>query len=221
MQGLYVILNHTHQSPKEMLHLCRQVLRGGADIVQYRNKQGHRAQILPIAMELASLCHEADVPFLLNDYPQWVEDVGADGAHIGQQDLSIAEARMYVGPERLLGVSASHPKAARAAEQQGADYVGCGHVFATTTKPKGFEPIGVDGLAAVVRSVGIPVFAIGGIFVERVGKIVSMARPAGIVLVSALSFSEDPASVCKECKELLLTRDFKRTKPLSMSTKST
>ncbi|MGQ9592083.1 MAG: thiamine phosphate synthase, partial [Planctomycetota bacterium] len=140
----------------------RAALEAGAEMVQLRAKVRPDGEVLAAARRLRELTARAGALFVVNDRPDLAVLACADGVHVGQEDLPVAEARAIVGPERLVGVSTHGPEQARAAERAGADYVGAGPVFPTSTKEAG-PPIGPDGLAEILGAVSIAAFAIGGI----------------------------------------------------------
>lgn len=167
--GLYAIIDDA--SPHAPLALVRAVLRGGARVVQLRFKQTGSRALVEAARAALPLCREAGALLFLNDRPDLALLVGADGVHLGQDDLPLAEARRILGPGPLLGLSTHSDAELDAALAQGADCVGFGPVFATATKAatdRGSTPLppphGLAGLAlAVARARGTPVIAIGGL----------------------------------------------------------
>lgn len=138
-------------------------IRGGAAIVQYRGKEGNEAQREQQARELLALCHEKQVPLLINDDPQLAGDIGADGVHLGQSDSGLAEARALLGNEAIIGVTCHDSLAlAKQAQQQGASYVAFGRFFPSHTKPAA-PPANISVIEQAKAELRIPVCAIGGI----------------------------------------------------------
>lgn len=169
-------------------------VRGGATVVQLRDKDADDAAYLEAARALAKALAAFDAPLLLNDRPHLVRAAGAAGAHVGQSDLSPAEARALLGPDAILGLSIERPEQIDAAARAHADYFGVGPVRATATKPDHAPPIGFDGLAACVRRAGeTPCVGVGGLDVDDAAA-VRATGAAGVCFVSALMASDDPAA---------------------------
>lgn len=166
-------------------------LRGGVQVVQLRMKAAEPARVVEVGRRFRSLCEGHGVPLLINDHPELVEPAGADGVHLGQDDMAVAEARELLGPERIIGLSTHDEHQIREAGAAGADYIGVGPVYATPTKP-GRPGVGTD-LIARARSVAVqPFFAIGGIHPGNVAAV----RAAGaerVAVVRAITEAEDPA----------------------------
>lgn len=179
------------------LEVARAALAGGATLVQLRDKGATAAALFRLAAALLPLCRQAGVPLVVNDRLDVALAAGADGVHLGQDDLPAAEARRLLGPDRILGVSAATPAEARAAEQAGADYVGVGPVFPTATKPDAGEAVGLKALAAVRAAVAIPVLAIGGITAANAGAAVA-AGADGVAVISAVSRAPDMAAAVRD-----------------------
>lgn len=176
-------------------------LRGGADIVQLRHKTLPRGELLGLAERLARTCADAGAILIVNDHADIAILSGAAGVHVGPDDLSVAAARLVVGPDLLVGASASSPEAGRAAEREGADYIGSGPAYPTPIKTEK-RVIGPVGIAAVAAAVGIPVFAIGGVNHGRVAAL----RRAGLqraCVLRALAEAEDPEAEARGLRAAL------------------
>lgn len=156
-------------------------LQGGVNVVQLRQKHLPRARVLELACALAQACARAGALFIVNDHLDVALLSGADGVHLGPDDLSVAAARRVAGPDLIVGASASTPASAREEERDGADYLGSGPAYATPLKAQK-QVIGPAGVAAVSKAVAIPVFAIGGIERWRLPEL----RAAGIQRVCAI-----------------------------------
>jgi len=165
---LYVILT----TDGDIESIARAALRGGADVVQLRDKRLSPSELLPLARRLADAAHERDALFIVNDRPDIALLSGADGVHLGQDDIPVREARRLLGPARIVGATANTVELATRAEADGADYIGCGAMFPTATKP-GREAVGVQRLVEVSAAVRIPVFAIGGLDASTVGAVLA------------------------------------------------
>jgi thiamine-phosphate pyrophosphorylase len=145
-----------------------------------------------LAETIVALCRQAGARCLVNDRLDVALAVGADGAHVGADDLPVAAARRVLGPGATLGATARDPESARAAIAAGASYLGVGPAYATATKPGLPDPIGPAGIAAVAAAVDVPVIAIGGVTLARVPELLA-ARAYGVAVVSAIGGAPDPA----------------------------
>jgi len=176
--------------PDQVELLVHAWLRGGASVIQLRHKQLPRGRLLELACTLARACSRANALFIVNDYLDVALLSGADGVHLGPDDLSVAAARRVAGANVIVGASASTPEAACHAERDGADYLGSGPAYPTQLKTDK-QVIGPAGVAAVTVAVAIPVFAIGGIERSRLSEL----RAAGVervCAISALGHAPDP-----------------------------
>ena len=188
---LIVITDRDLARPREVTEVVRAALRAGAQAVQLREKALSPRDTLPLARRLRAETEAAGALFFLNDRLDLALAVRADGVHLGPDDLPVAAARRIAPPRFLIGYSADDPAAARAAIADGADYIGCGAVFPTSTKRDAGQAVGLEGLARVVQAVDAPVVAIGGIALERAAA-VFRAGAAGCAVVSAVMAAPDP-----------------------------
>lgn len=161
----------------DWLVMTSEVLRAGVKWVQYRDKESDRCCLFETAVELRELTRKSGAFFIMNDHPDIAAAVDADGVHLGQDDMPVAEARKVLGSEKVIGISTHSIAEAVEAERDGADYVGFGPVFSTGTKDAG-KPIGTDMLARVRSEVNIPVVAIGGITAGELPRVVSAGAQA-------------------------------------------
>jgi thiamine-phosphate pyrophosphorylase len=183
---LIVITDRGMAAPRELYTIIRRSLQAGAPAVQLRDKHATARDLLTQADELRALTHEFSALFFVNDRLDVALACGADGVHLGPDDIPIAAARAAAPPGFLIGASTDDPAAARAAIRAGADYVGCGAVFGTTSKVEAAgEAIGTHRLQQVVAAVDAPVIAIGGINPNNVGAVVA-AGAAGVAVISAI-----------------------------------
>lgn len=173
-------------------------LRGGVDIVQLRDKGLDGEALVAAAAPFRAACKEHGALFIVNDRPELVVACGADGVHVGRSDTPVAEARVLVGPERLIGVSAS--TSGELEDVEGADYVGV-TAFATPTKDDAV-PGGIDLLHAAADTLTIPWFAIGGIEVSNAAEVVAAGAP-GIAVVRAIRDASDPEAAARELRTAL------------------
>jgi thiamine-phosphate pyrophosphorylase len=189
------------QPADETLRLVDAWLRGGADVVQLRNKVLTRSALLPLAAGVGRLCRQRGAVFIVNDHLDVALAAGADGVHLGPDDLSIEAARRLAPPPFVVGASAGTAEAARAAEAAGADYLGSGPAYATPIKMEK-RVIGPEGVALVQASVSIPVFAIGGIDGGRIPEL----RATGVqrvCVIRALALAEDPEQEARRLRRLI------------------
>jgi thiamine-phosphate pyrophosphorylase len=190
-------------SPSAVRRLVAAWLRGGVDVVQLRHKSLPRGELLMLARELAAACSEADALFVVNDHLDVAMLSGADGVHLGPDDLSVAAARRVAGPALLVGASAASPGVAAAAEAAGADYLGSGPAYPTPIKTEK-RVIGPEGIAAVAAAVRLPVFAIGGVDRTRLAPL----RAAGlerVCVIRALAEAADPEAEARAFRAHLTT----------------
>lgn len=192
---VYVITD-SHQargrSPRE---IAQAAIEGGATAVQLRMKDEPARAALDAAREIGPLCRAAGVAFIVNDRVDIAQIAGADGVHIGQDDLPVRDVRGLLGPRALIGVSAATVEEAVAAERAGADYLGVGAIYATGTKPDAGAPVGLDRLREIRRAVRIPLVGIGGITADNAAAVIR-AGASGVAVITAVTRAEDmPAAV--------------------------
>lgn len=174
-----------------------EAIRGGATIVQLREKQLKADDLKKLAISIKKICNKYNVPLIINDDPYLARDIDADGVHVGQSDVAIEEARKILGKDKLVGATAKTVEQAKKACEAGADYLGSGAVFGSTTKLNAI-PMTKELLVEICNSVSIPVVAIGGIDITNVDKLAG-APIAGVAVVSGI-FASD--SVCSATSAL-------------------
>ena len=195
----------TDESPG-LADRVRLALKGGATCIQHRAKCASFEEARADALAIRTLCREAGVPFIVNDSLELALAVGADGLHVGQDDVPAREARRALGPDRILGVSAATVADALKAERDGADYIGTGAMHPTPTKPDA-GCVTMNALRAVCGAVNIPVVAIGGIHAGNVSEF-AHTGVAGLAVVSAIFGAPDPAAAARELVNLIDQTDF-------------
>jgi thiamine-phosphate pyrophosphorylase len=200
---LFVITDPDLARGRSHTEMARAALEGGADAVQLRDKSTSAYNLCRWAREIQPLARKFGALFVVNDRVDVALVAGAEGAHVGPRDLPAREARKLLPRPSILGVSAGDKSLARKAQRAGADYLGVGPVFPTTTKPDGRPPLGVDGLAAIIKAVSIPVVAIGGINHENVSGVIA-AGAAGAAVISAVATEEDMASAARALKRRIV-----------------
>ena len=188
----------TDAVPSDMLEAA---LSGGVDIVQLRLKEAADEEILAASRWFREACDRHGALFVLNDRPDLVERSGADGVHVGQGDLSPAQARAFVGSERIVGLSTHSEEQLAAATGEPVDYVAVGPVFETPTKP-GRPGVGLELVRFAAERVSIPWFAIGGIELGNAADVVA-AGAERIAVVRAIRDADDPAAAARSLRVLL------------------
>lgn len=194
---LYLVLEARPRGadPRPLLDAA---LRGGVDVVQLRDKELADQALVAAADPFRTACEEHGALFVLNDRPDLVEECGADGAHVGRSDMPIEDARALVGPDRLIGTSAS--TAAELAAVGGADYVGV-TAFATPTKEDAVAG-GLELLGDAARSLDVPWFAIGGVELSTMGDVLAAGAP-GVAVVRAIRDADDPETAARLLRSAL------------------
>lgn len=200
---LCVITDAALAPGRDHVAIARAALRGGADMIQLRDKTGDLRALLPQARAIQALCRSHRAIFIVNDRLDLALAAGADGVHVGQEDLPAEAARPLLPPGRILGVSTHSREQAEAARASGADYIGFGPVFATGTKETGYAPRGVGGLREVRAAVRIPILAIGGISLENVAEVIQAGATAPAV-ISAIVAAPDIAAAAAEFSRRIL-----------------
>jgi thiamine-phosphate pyrophosphorylase len=180
----------------EALEVVAAAVAVGAPVVQVRHKDCTDRELYDFAARVVELCAGSSTRCLVNDRVDVALAVGAAGTHLGAEDLPLAAARRLAGPGHLLGGTARNPEQARRLVAEGADYLGVGPAYRTTTKSGLPEPIGPDGVGAVARAVEVPVIAIGGVTAERVGEL-RAAGAWGVAVVDAVSGAADRAAATR------------------------
>jgi thiamine-phosphate pyrophosphorylase len=198
---LYAIVDTGYVTPEQVPAITGQLVAGGVDLIQLRAKKLTRAEITELGKIMRKLIPANGPLFILNDHPELVGQIGADGIHVGQDDLPVADARAQAGANVLVGKSTHSLEQAMAAEVEGADYIGVGPIFATPTKPD-YVPVGPGLIAQVRELVRVPQFCIGGINEETLPEVVK-AGARRVVIVSALLRSADIPAYCRRVRELL------------------
>jgi len=200
---LYVITDEKLQRGRSHVEVARSAIRGGADVIQLREKTTASGDFYRIALELRKLTLDAKVPLIINDRLDIALAVDADGLHVGQDDLPASVARRLLGPGKLLGVSADKPEEALLAEKDGADYIGVGPIFdARGTKPDAGAPQGTGMMAPILEKCRLPIVAIGGIKSGN-AKSVLEAGATSVAIVSDIVAADDIEQAARRVKSLL------------------
>ncbi len=187
IKGLYAIIDASFPDP---VRIAEKLLAGGARIVQLRAKDLPAGGFLHLAREIGAKCREYEAIFIINDRVDLAMLVGADGVHLGQDDMPIAEARKIMGTDKLIGISTHNAAEGLAAAKAGADYIGFGPIFKTHTKKDAEAIKGLKGLKALRREVSLPIVGIGGINDGNIGSVFDAGADAA-ALISALAGAGD------------------------------
>ncbi len=196
---VYVI---THAGFRGRSHeeVARAALAGGATLLQLRDKQASARSLVETARRLVALARPEGIPVVVNDRVDVALAAGADGVHVGEEDLAVADARRILGPHGVVGASAGTVEEAVRAQREGADYVGVGPVFPTGTKPDAGAAIGLEGLSRIAGAVRIPVVGIGGITPDNAAEVVR-AGAAGVAVISAVADAEDMVEATRRLRQ--------------------
>ena len=205
---LYAVTDRHWTGEKPLSEQVKEALEGGATMLQIREKTLSDAEFEQEALELQKICRDFNVPFIVNDNVALAARIGADGVHVGQDDMNVEEARRLIGKDKILGVSAQTVEEAVLAEKQGADYLGVGAVFPTGSK---FDAIEVphETLKEICRAVKIPVVAIGGITKDNLEELKGSGI-AGISVISAIFAKKNIREATEDLKERTLEMLTKR-----------
>ena len=196
---LYAVTDRSWLGNETLYEQVEKALKGGATMVQLREKELDEAAFRKEAEELLKLCRNYHVPFIVNDNVELAKSIGADGVHIGQSDMELTRAREMLGQDAIIGVTAKTVEQAKAAETGGADYLGSGAVFGSSTKLDA-KPMDHALLQEICESVHIPVVAIGGITGENVIKLTGRGM-AGVAVVSGIFACPDIEAGTRKLRE--------------------
>jgi thiamine-phosphate pyrophosphorylase len=181
--------------------LLRGAIAGGVEIVQLREKHLPDEELVAVANAARALCERLGALLIINDRPLVAREVGADGVHVGQDDMSVAEVRELVGPELLIGLSTHSPDEVDAVDAELVDYIGVGPVHATPTKP-GRPAVGIELVRYAAAHASVPFFAIGGIDVANAPEAIE-AGARRLCVLRAIAAAEEPEHAARELLELL------------------
>ena len=186
---LYAVTDRTWLDGRTLYDDVENALKGGVTLLQLREKNMSTDDFINSAKEIKSLCEKYNVPLIINDNVQFAIEIDADGVHLGQDDMDPETARKLLGPDKIIGVTAKTVEQAKTAERKGADYLGSGAVFGSTTKLDA-KPMSKELLKEITSSVDIPVVAIGGINAEN-AKTLKGTGIAGIAVVGGIFANDD------------------------------
>lgn len=197
---LYAVTDRAWLAGQPLEAVVQELLAAGVTCVQLREKHASEAEFLALAKALKPVCARYRAPLLINDSVAVAKAADVDGVHVGQSDMAVAEARRILGPDKIIGASAHSVAEALAAQEQGADYLGCGAVFGTSTKTD-VTALARDELRRICEAVRIPVVAIGGISAQN-APLLAGTGIAGLAVVSALFTAPDKTASARQMRVL-------------------
>ncbi|MCS7459401.1 thiamine phosphate synthase [Paenibacillus doosanensis] len=200
---VYLVMGLEGHGGRTALEIAREALEGGVTILQLREKNAPLKQVLEQGAKLRDLCREYRVPFLVNDRVDVAVLLNADGVHVGQDDIPGLAARQLLGGDKIVGISAGSMEEAEWAMAQGADYLGVGPVYATSTKPDAGEAIGTGLIGDIARRWSVPTVGIGGIHSGNAASVIQ-AGAGGVAVVSAITKQSNPLQAAAELKRIVL-----------------
>jgi thiamine-phosphate pyrophosphorylase len=205
--SLYVVLDRTAARGRDLVELLALALAGGSRMIQLREKEWPSGRLLPLAEKLRAACAAAGATFIVNDRVDLALAVGADGVHLGQDDLPARAARPLLRPGMILGISTHSVEQARTAQADGADYVAVGSMFATTSKAD-FQLVGPDLMRKLRGEIRVPLVGIGGITPDNVSEVIQ-AGADGVAVISAVCAAPDPkAAAARFLTQIRAARDL-------------
>lgn len=200
--GVYAITDSKSGKNKKFLEYCEDLLKGGAKIIQYREKKRDMKLLLEEAKALRELTLKYNATFIVNDYLDIALLSEADGIHIGQDDLPIKDVRKILGENKIIGISTHNPQEAQQAILDGADYIGVGPIFYTETKEDVCAPVTLEYLDFVNKNIKLPYVAIGGIKENNLDKVLAMGAKS-ICLVSELVGADNTLETTKRINNII------------------
>jgi len=199
---LHVLTDTVLQTRFSHVELARLAINGGADAIQFRQKSGSTREMIETAREMRKICAENGATFIVNDRVDVAIAAEADGVHLGQDDFPIPVARKLLGDDVIIGGSASTIEEARQCLLEGADYVGFGPVYPTTSKDDANPVTGIPILKQVVKAISLPIIVIGGVSAENVPEVMR-AGAHGIAVISAVCCQDDPEKATRALHRVL------------------
>ena len=199
---LHVLTDFFFQQRYSHAELGRLAIAGGADVIQFRQKFGSVRHLIVQVEGLVEVCAAANVPLIVNDRVDLALIDGVSGVHLGQSDFPISLARKVLGPDAIIGATATTPQEARNAEEQGATYIGFGPVYNTVSKANPASVKGLDGLRRAVEAVSIPLIAIAGITPERTADVLETGAH-GVAVMTAITTDADPTAATAAFADIL------------------
>ena len=199
---LCVITNTNIQKKYSHIDIAKMAVKGGADILQFRDKFMNTSNLIETAFQIKRICRKSKTKFIVNDRVDIAMIVDADGVHLGNEDIAIKEARKLLGKRKIIGATAHSLREAIKAQNDGADYIGFGHIYTTYSKIKNTKPKGLKLLKKVVSSINIPIFSIGGIDLTNATDVIETGV-FGIAVIGAVVKSDNPVQTIKKLKGII------------------
>ncbi|MCB0713974.1 MAG: thiamine phosphate synthase [Ignavibacteriae bacterium] len=202
---LHIIINSDGEGRPTFspIELTRQVLAGGADTIQYRNKSGSMREMIEEATQILQLCRKAGIPCIINDRVDLCLALDADGVHLGKADMPVPIARKILGGGKVIGATVRNVAQRQQVEEESADYVGFGPIFQSYSKELEVKPFGLDGVREVSRQAKIPVIGIAGITVENCREVIT-AGASGVAVIGAVANAANPAEAVRTLSRTIL-----------------
>lgn len=197
---LYAVSDSRWLNGRTIEEVVQEAIEGGITMLQLRDKNSTEDEIISDAEKLLPICKKAGIPLIINDYPEIAKKCGADGVHLGLSDGSIENARKLLGDHAIIGATAHNLEEAKSAEKAGADYLGVGAAFGSSTK-KNASNFNIEDYLEITSNVSIPVVAIGGINSDNVSKLNGFGL-AGVAVVSAIFDSDDVKKSAEKMRRL-------------------
>jgi thiamine-phosphate pyrophosphorylase len=200
--GVYLVTDRPAFLGRDPLEVVAAAVAGGASVVQLREKRATTREFVELARALLGLLRPLGVPLIINDRVDVALAAGADGVHVGQDDMDPRDVRKLIGPDKILGLSVTGADEARTARGMPVDYLGAGPVFATATKKDAGAPQGLSGLATMLALAEVPVVAIGAITTDNAAAVMD-AGASGLAVVSAICSAPDPRAAAQVLRRIV------------------
>ncbi|MDP3790449.1 MAG: thiamine phosphate synthase [Candidatus Omnitrophota bacterium] len=200
--SLYLVISEEYGCGRNAIEIAKHAIKGGVDIIQMREKNKTAKELVELGKKLSGLCRNNNVTFIVNDDPMLAKEVGADGVHLGQEDIklfSLEMARRLLGRKKIIGISTHSEEQFREANEKDFDYVAFGPLFETETKD---YCIGIDGVDKVLNIAKKPVFFIGGIDLANIGGCLNKGAK-NIALIRGITQADDVVKKTKEFKRAI------------------
>lgn len=198
---LCVITDTNIQKKFSHIEIAEMAVKGGADIIQLRDKNMPASELVETAIAIKKICSGRAL-LIINDRVDIAMLSGADGVHLGKVDIPVNEARKLLGKNKYIGATANSLEDAKNAVKAGADYIGFGHIYPTQSKLKSNSPAGIIGLKEIVKNINIPVLAIGGIDLTNAEEVIK-TRVHGIAVIGCVLKSQNPVNTVKQLKQII------------------
>ena len=199
---LCVITDTAVQKKYSHFELAKMAVKGGADIIQLRDKFLPTNELIEEAVKISAYCKKHNVLFLVNDRVDIAMICDADGVHLGKEDIPVREARKLLGRKKIIGGTAHSLKEAKQRKKEGADYIGYGHIYATGSKFKPKKPKGTRELSIIVKKIKTPILAIGGIGIEKIPEL-KQTGVHGVAVIGSVVKNKNPQKAVKELRKAI------------------